>query len=173
VKRVNEMEQQEKDNSPSETPGTPGTPLALILARFGPSAVPGVALAPRAVDEGNATAVSPQPNAPMEWDAAEADRLLTRIKLEVQQSLDQWGTTPPQVLVGLGKTWLRVAERYVREHEQESARGCNPLDLLRGVLPSWRDTVANCPRTAESRTDCGRDTPLPTEPSQQKVDGAS
>lgn len=86
-----------------------------------------------------------------EWaDAAEAEWLLSAHRAAVakmQRELFPFG--PPPVLRRLLAIGQTVAERLVRDHALEQARGWDSLELLRGLC---RDEVAMIHRlAAESR----------------------
>jgi hypothetical protein len=88
-----------------------------------------------------ATLVTPvpasKPSAPpvAPWDAAEANRLLEELRVDIRriESVD-FGGRPPTPLQHVLADALVIAEGFIANHELEAARGWDALDLLRGVV---------------------------------------
>jgi hypothetical protein len=75
-------------------------------------------------------------------DPAEAERLLAGQRSEVDMVRAGFGGRPPAPLAALLADALTIGERYVRDHQVEAARGWDPLDLLRDLVPHVRDLAA-------------------------------
>jgi hypothetical protein len=76
------------------------------------------------------------------WDPAEAERLQAGLRSEVDMVRAGFGGRPPAPLAALLADALTIGERYVRDHQVEAARGWDPLDLLRDLVPHVRDLAA-------------------------------
>jgi hypothetical protein len=76
------------------------------------------------------------------WDQAEADRLLSELQEEVERlRRELFAGKFPKDLDTVVKDGLDIAASYIRNHEEEAARGWDPLELLRGVLPWLRKII--------------------------------
>jgi hypothetical protein len=76
------------------------------------------------------------------WDPAEADRLLAHLRTELARI--KWekfrGQIPP-ALANVTADGLVIAEGYIRNHEQEAARGWDALQMLRDLVASLLGTA--------------------------------
>jgi hypothetical protein len=70
--------------------------------------------------------------APGAWNQEVADRLLAKLRKGLARMEGDRGR--PAVEVAVLRTWLEVAEGYVQDRDQETARGWNVLELLRGTV---------------------------------------
>jgi hypothetical protein len=91
------------------------------------------------------------------WDQAAADAVLGELRAEVTRICTEFGGAPPAPLDGLLSDAIAIGERYVREHELEAARGWDPLELLRDLVPFVRDLPAR--RRATKATEATKVTP--------------
>jgi hypothetical protein len=91
------------------------------------------------------------------WDQAEADRLLSKLREAIARSRQGWNGRFPPALAAVAADSLAVARGYVERHEDEARRGWNALELLRGMMPLWRDAVANARRMASTAKEGGGD----------------
>jgi hypothetical protein len=78
-----------------------------------------------------ATGLTPVPP----WDQGEADRVLSKLRAEVDQLRRSFGGKFPEPLGTIVADYVDVAEGYAHDREAEAARGWDPLELLRGVRP--------------------------------------
>jgi hypothetical protein len=69
------------------------------------------------------------------WDQAEADRLLVRLRdvLARVEAAVAAGNAPAVRAAAL-RTWLDVAEGFVKDREREAARGWDALELVRAAV---------------------------------------
>jgi hypothetical protein len=96
------------------------------------------------------------------WNQAEADRLLSELRAEIQQIAAGFGGQLPHPLGMLLGDAVRIGERFVREHDAEAGLGWDALDLLRGLVPMVRECVENHRQREALRSDDSA--PAPTAP---------
>ena len=77
------------------------------------------------------------------WDAAEAERLLSELRAEVACIKSAFGVQLPASLASLLTDAVVIGERYIREYMREMARGWDPIELLRDMVPHVRNCVEN------------------------------
>ncbi len=66
------------------------------------------------------------------WDQAEADRLLSHLRSELRRiERQRHGGRLPDLLAVLMQDAIAIAQRLIREHEQERRRGWDALQLLK------------------------------------------
>jgi hypothetical protein len=72
---------------------------------------------------------------PAPWDPVEADRLLQQVRTALAQAeAEHRAGRMTKVRVNTLSIWLEVAEGYVRDHELESRRGWDAMQLLRAAV---------------------------------------
>ena len=76
-------------------------------------------------------------------DAAAADTLLAELRSEVAKVKAEFGTKLAAPLARLLDDAVVIGERYIRDYAMERARGWNPMELLRDLLPHVRSIVVN------------------------------
>jgi hypothetical protein len=83
------------------------------------------------------------------WDQAEADRLLLDLRAAVAQARRDFGGPFPDGLQAVVADGLAVAEGYVVNHEAETRRGWDALQLLRRVKPWLLGVIDRAKRSGE------------------------
>jgi hypothetical protein len=69
------------------------------------------------------------------WDQAEAERLLAQLREALARvDADVAAGKASAVRAAAIRTWLEVAEGYVKDRDLEAARGWDALELLRGAV---------------------------------------
>jgi hypothetical protein len=82
------------------------------------------------------------------WDQAEADRLLAALKAKaLELARRHFAGRYPPTLAGAVSAYTEAAERLVRTHEMEAARGVDVLDMIRGFEPLITEMVTRVARS--------------------------
>jgi hypothetical protein len=120
--------------------------LGEILSRFAPPTIPDSPVRPVPPEEPvlpekvdvegvHGPGVQTAATTPPAWDPVEADRLLARLRAELARvERDVYRGRFPPAPANLAADSIAIAERLIREHEAEAARGWDAMELLRALV---------------------------------------